>query len=236
MRDLLIITPTRGRPGPAQRLIDAVAATATQATDLIFAIDDDDDSYTGLRFPENRRIAIARGPRATCGQWTNRIAALHGEGYRALASFGDDHLPRTHGWDSVLLDAIDASGGCGIAYGDDIGQGKNLPTAPVISTEIVAALGWMFLPTIVHFFADNAWLDLGREAGCLMYMPDVVIEHLHWTRSASPKDATYEDARGAWPADELAYRQWRHSGLPGDVAKIRALRSARFEHGIRERM
>ena len=32
-----------------------------------------------------------------------------------------------------MLAALDDMGGTGIVYGDDIGQGVNLPTAPVIS-------------------------------------------------------------------------------------------------------
>jgi len=228
MRDLLIITPTRGRPASAQRLADAVAATCTAQTDLILAIDDDDDSYADLK---PGAAKVIRGPRATCAEWTNRIAAAAGSEYRALASFGDDHLPggkdQVPGWDTALLAAIDAGGGCGIAYGNDIGQGIDLPTAPVISSAIVAALGWMFLPACVRVFHDNAWLDLGREAGCLYYLPGVIIEHLHWTRGASPRDQTYEDARGTWAADEAAYHAWRRSptGMAADVDRIREIRA-----------
>ena len=42
MRDLLVITPSRGRPDGMKRLAHAVAATAQAETDLIFAVDDDD--------------------------------------------------------------------------------------------------------------------------------------------------------------------------------------------------
>jgi hypothetical protein len=49
---------------------------------------------------------------------------------RYLASLGDDHRPRTKGWDRRLIDAIESLGGApGIAYGDDKLQGAALPTA-----------------------------------------------------------------------------------------------------------
>ena len=233
MGDLLIITPTRQRPGNAARLAGAVAATCTAQTDLIFAIDDDDGSYADVNLGAAK---VIRGPRATCGQWTNLIARACAGEYRALASLGDDHLPRTHGWDSALLAAIDAMGGTGIAYGDDIGQGKNLPTAPVISSGIIAALGYFFLPALAQFFADNVWLDLGREAGCLAYLPDVTVEHLHYTRGAAPHDQVYEEARDAWMPDQAAYWAWQRAddGLRADVAKIRELRDKNTERTIKE--
>ena len=221
MRDLLIITPTRGRPHNAKRLADAVDATCTADTELVFTVDDDDESYDDVFID----AVMVYGPRKTCPAWSNEIAASMGSGYRAVASLGDDHLPRTKGWDTLMLAALDDMGGTGIVYGDDIGQGVNLPTAPVISSDIPAALGWLFLPSARHLFCDNVWLDLGREAGCLRYVPEVIIEHLHYSRGASPHDQTYEETRGTWPHDEAAYHAWQRTGMTADVDKILKLRS-----------
>ena len=221
MRDLLIITPTRGRPGSAQRLAFAVLATATAATDLILAIDDDDPSYDDLAAGE--RLMLIRGPRMTCPAWTNKVAGFMGDQYRALASLGDDHVPLTPGWDTLMLDAIAGMGGTGIAYGDDGLQHENLPTAPVISSDIPAVLGWMMLPACWHLFCDNVWLDLGRAAGCLRYLPQVAIRHLHYTSGLSPLDATYAEAAPSWAPDEAAYHAWRRDEMAADVEKIRKL-------------
>ena len=221
MRDLLVITPTRGRPESAKRLADAVLATATAQTDLIFAVDQDDASYDSVSV--HWKPGWVYGPRKTCAAWTNEVAARYGKDYRALASLGDDHVPGTPGWDSALLAAIDEMGGTGIAYGDDGLQGEFLPTAPVISSDIVAALGWMFYPPIVHVFADNVWLDLGRGAGCLRYVPEVKISHLHYTAGLSRHDQTYADRDPFWAQDEAAYHAWQRDQMAADVAKVRAL-------------
>ena len=222
MRDLLIITPTRGRPTGALRLAKAVAETCTAQTDLAFAIDDGDTSYHGTGVGWAASNIVVRGPRKTCTEWSNKIAKDLGSGYRAVASIGDDHLPRTHGWDTTMLTALDDMGGTGIVYGNDIGMGERLPTAAVISSDIPAALGWLMLPACQHLFVDNAWLDLGAR-----YLPDVIIEHLHYSRGASPYDQTYADSRGTWQHDKAAYNAWRRSpdGMAADVDKIRALRA-----------
>jgi hypothetical protein len=221
VRDLLIITPTRGRPEGAQRLIDAVAATATARTDLILAVDNDDASYGGL----TGRFSSTRGPRATCGAWTNKVAAELSSGYRAVASIVDDHEPLTPGWDSMLLDAIDEMGGTGIAYGDDTNH-YNVPTAVVISTDIVAALGWVFQPTMSHYYADLVWKDIAEDS-CLAYLPHVVIKHYNPTFSSAPMDDTYAQARTRYGEDGEAYDKWCEGSRRADTDKVRALHRAR---------
>jgi hypothetical protein len=230
VRDLLIITPTR-RPGSARRLAEAAQATCTAVTDLILAVDDDDTGFDGYSPPPG--VIVARGPHGTPGQWTNRIAAAFTGQYRAYASLGDDHLPRTPGWDTLLLDAIDAMGGTGIAYGNDLLQGELLPTAPVITADITTALGWMFLPACQRFFCDNVWLDLGRETGLIRYVPQVTVEHLHYAGGKAPFDAVYEAAAPSWAHDEAAYHQWRSTGLAGDADAIRKLRAPAGRAGAR---
>lgn len=225
MRDLLIVTPTRQRPDSARRLAAAVRDTATAGTVLMLAVDDDDPSYgDGVEGAE-----IIRGPRRSCVQWSNLIAAEHGPGYRAVASLGDDHVPETPGWDTALLAAIDAMGGTGIAYGDDALQGQNLPTAPVVSSDIVAALGWLFLPQMRHFFCDNAWKDIAQGAGCLAWLPGVVVRHLHCCNGTAPHDAVYASEEPAMEPDRATYEAWRDhpDGMAADVAKVRALMAAR---------
>lgn len=221
MRDLLIITPTRGRAASAQRLIDAVAATATAATDLILAVDRDDVStYAGL----TGEFTLISGPRKTCPEWSNQVAVEYAPRYRALASLGDDHVPETPGWDTALLAALDSMGGTGIAYGDDTLQHDKLPTAPVVSSDIVQALGWLFLPGLLHYYPDDVWRDLAAGAGCLAYVPDVTIRHLHYTFGTAVRDETYAHREATWAPDEAAYRAWRRDQMPADVAAVRSLR------------
>jgi hypothetical protein len=225
MRDVLIICPTRHRPEQAQRLIASVASTATARTDLVFAIDDDDDSYGGKLHYAGFTDVVC-GPRQTCIQWTNQIALERMERYRVLASLGDDHIPLTTGWDTALLGAIADMGGTGISYGDDLFQHEKLPTAPAVSSDIVAALGWMMYPKLWHFYADDIWKDIAARAGCLRYVPNVVIQHLHWSSGIAEHDMTYQDADDAWPHDQVAYENWVQNEMAADVEKVRALRTA----------
>jgi hypothetical protein len=221
MRDLLVITPTRGRLAGATRLRDAIRETCTTDTQLVLGVDDDDPSYEDADLD----CWIYRGPRRSCAGWTNNIAQTCAADFRYLASLSDDHVPLTPGWDSLLIAAIEDMGGTGIAYGNDLLQGQSLPTAPVMSADIVQALGWMFFPGTTRLFADNAWKDVASAAGCLAYLPDVVIRHLHYAAGLAPRDQTAIDGEAPWAHDEAAYHEWRRDRMTGDVEQIRVLRA-----------
>jgi hypothetical protein len=246
VKDLLVITPSRGRPERLREMLDACLALSRADTDIVVGCDDDDlDGYRELeaRYPGHGRVRWFGGPRTGLAGWTNRLAAYYtraGEDgdanlprYRAFASFGDDHIPRTEGWDEALLEAIGRMGGIGIAYGNDLFMGPNLPTAAVISAEIVSALGWMCEPSLHHMYVDNVWADIGQAAGCLAYVPDVVIEHVHFRAGKTPVDQVYATAESWTEADKAAYLRWREQGMNRDVMRVRLRKAMRGLQGAR---
>ena len=239
VRDLCVIVPTRGRPGNAGRLIAAVAETATARTDIVFAVDDDDPFLGEYRRieqecrdgchqtgPEEPGAAGFRfGPRRSLSAWTNEIAGTMAGRYRALASMGDDHVPQTKGWDTELLTAIEAAGGVGFAYPNDLVR-DDIPEAVVVSSEIVTALGWMCEPSLSHYFVDNVWAVLGKQAGCIAYCPDVIVEHVHpGRRDDVAADQTYRENVRRISPDEAAYQQWREQRMAADIATVRTVRA-----------
>jgi len=225
-RDLLVIVPSRGRPANVARLIRALGQTMESGGELALGLDDDDPTLpqtraaiAGAPFP----VSVRTGQRDTWAGWTNGIACGAAETFRALCSLGDDHVPATSGWDTRLIDAIDKAGGTGFAYGNDLLQAYRLPTAIMVSSDIVRALGWLCQPSLKHYFADDVWKALGEGAGCLSYLPGVIIEHRHRSKTGH-SDVTYAQAQAHWHADRAAYDSWRAAGMAADVRKITALR------------
>lgn len=227
MKDLLVITPSRLRAARLREMVTATLELSAAQTDIAVCVDEDDperDAYADICWERRPRVTWHCGPRQSLAGWTNVIASSGARKYRALASLGDDHLPRTPGWDSLLLAAIDAMGGTGIAYGDDGIFREGLPTAPVISSDIVRALGWMCLPDCRHMAVDLAWKDLGLGAGCLAYVPEVSIEHVHPCAGKAAWDQTYATSEAGKEEDRAAWERWRETRMADDVARIRALR------------
>jgi SAM-dependent methyltransferase len=236
MADLVVIVPSRGRPQAARELAQAFASYCTADTRLVFAVDEDDPalpeysdlprSWAGCSRPAVS-VGIAEAP-STMVKTLNAAAASElrlDEPPFAIGFMGDDHRPRTAGWDQAYLDALRELG-TGIVYGDDGLQGENLPTQVAMTSDIVRALGWMALPGLKHLFVDNVWKALGAAADCLRYLPDVLVEHMHPFAGKAEFDDGYARVNSAEIAghDQDVYERWLRTDAAGDVAKIRALR------------
>jgi hypothetical protein len=231
MSDMLVIVPSRGRPHYAARLVEAVHRTRRAVTHVHVAVDEDDPAL-----PEYRKAmrCLADGDQFETGEpaglaeWTNRVAVRAAGEYRVLASLGDDMVPRTPGWDAALIRAIDGMGGTGFAY-PWTGTREDIPECVAVSSDIVAALGWMCEPSLKHFWVDNVWADLGRGAGCLRLLRAVAVDHHRALMGKAPADATARSAAKKIPADEAAYQQWRAERMADDIAVVRALRERRLQ-------
>lgn len=220
--ELTVIVPSRGRPGNIRRLIQAFAETCTADTQLHVVVDLDDpelDAYLAIDQPTFMLLSV-QGKHRGLGPVLNAAAIVAAEHHRVVGNAGDDHLPRTHGWDSRILEALT---GPGVAYGDDLLQGAALPTAAFVTSDLVRCLGWYCPPGLRHLFVDNAWKTLG-EATSLHYLPDVVIEHLHPHCGKADSDAGYEEANSAdaITADSNAWLAYLLNDWPADLARLRA--------------
>jgi hypothetical protein len=225
--ELLVIVPSRGRPHNVARLVEGWAATASPGgrAHLLVAVDDDDpakleylQAVMGVGF-----AWLEAGPRQGLGATLNRYATRHAPGYAAVGFMGDDHLPRTVGWDTLVLGAL-AKLGAGLVYGDDRLQGPALPTAVFMSSCVVDALGWLAPPPLQHLYLDSYWLALGRRLGRITYLPEVVIEHLHPVAGKAPSDEGYARVNRPeqYAADQAAWQAWAIEHLDADAHRVRA--------------
>jgi hypothetical protein len=228
--DLTVIVPSRSRPDNAAELAQAFADTCTAATELNFSIDNSDPD------PKAYVDAIRSGPRAgpvwvVGADNANMVEALNWAAIDAakvsfaVGFMGDDHRPRTKGWDERYLEAL-RDMGTGIVYGNDLLQHEKLPTQCAMTADIIRTLGYMSPPGLVHMYVDDAWLILGRTAGCIRYLPDVVVEHLHPYAGKAEWDDGYRrvNAAAVFSRDRVALARWQATELPDAARKIRTLR------------
>lgn len=143
-----------------------------------------------------------------------------GEEPAGFMFMGDDHRPRTPGWDRMIVEALQRYD---IAYGNDLFQGPNLPTQYAIRTPVVKALGWMSPPAFRHLYVDNAILDMGRALNSIAYLPDVVIEHMHPAAGKGELDEHYTRANSNDSVDRETYMRWRRDELAETVIRVRAM-------------
>jgi hypothetical protein len=228
MPDLVVVVPSRGRPKAVAELAQQCAKTCTADTVLLVVVDTDDPTLPEYQAPDGTQVFFTWAPPDS-----GHVGAINWGAERALEDFhpfaigklDDDHRPRSKGWDADLLAALRELR-TGIAYANDLLQGQNLPTAPVITADIIQALGFMAPPVLRHLYCDNFWRDLGEQADCLRYLPAAVVEHMHPIAGKAPMDDGYRRANAPeqFSTDGAAYETYKREGLAGDVAKVRALR------------
>jgi len=222
MTDLVVVVPSRGRPEKARALTQVFRDTCTADTKLVLSLDSDDPTRTD--YPID--VAAYIGPNRSMVEALNEAVTAYAPSMSFAVGFmGDDHCPRTYGWDQAYLDALHEMG-TGIVYGNDLLQGERLPTQCAMTVDIVQALGFMAPPTLTHLAVDNFWVDLGRAADCIRYLPDVIVEHRHPVAGKAAWDAGYlrVNSEEMYRRDLSEFDRWKRNEMPAAVAKVRALR------------
>lgn len=235
MPDLVVIVPSRQRPHTVAELAEAFAVTCDTDTRLIVAVDADDPTVGDYRRAADELttraglVGVLIQPTSSMVEALNAAASVvvHSAvpAPRALAFMGDDHRPRTAGWDVAYLTALGALPG--IVYGNDRLQGARLPTQFALSADVVRRLGHMAPPALTHLYVDNYWRDIGRAAGCITYLPDVVVEHVHPLAGTAEWDEGYQrvNDRAMYRRDEAAYRAYMAEHRDRDVLALRTVRA-----------
>lgn len=223
--DMLFIVPSRGRPENIQRLFNVWPRNA----DILVAVDEDDpklDGYLALQLPSPLTMEVCEivGPRRRLGGILNELARRLAPYYQYIGFMGDDHLPRTKWWVeefSQELNSLQA----GIVYGNDLLQGDRLPTAAVMTSNIIQTLGYMSPPVLTHMYIDDAWLAWGRGIDSITYMPEVIIEHIHPAANKTVQDAGYLEANSHMDSDRIQWENYVNTGLlEQDIEKLRRLK------------
>jgi hypothetical protein len=228
---MLVIVPSRGRPGNIRHLIDSWQATDAHAT-LVVAVDNDDptlESYQKIDEHTTDQFQLVVGPRLRMAGTLNAVAMSRimraGTLDTDIIGFmGDDHRPRTTQWDATVEDVFRQWPHC-VVYGNDLLQGMNLPTQVFMSAGIIKTLGYMVPPGFTHLFLDNTWKAWGQSMNRLVYLHDTVIEHMHPVAGKSAWDARYEEVNAGqmYADDEVAFKRYVAGSLHDDAEKLRSL-------------
>jgi hypothetical protein len=203
MRNLVVLVPSRNRPENIAELIKSFDETETES-DLIVIVDDDEpqmDAYLQLGCD----VLMVKKQGKGMAKPLNFAARHYAHKYRHFAFLGDDHRPRTKNWDVTFINKLDELG-TGLVYGDDLLQGENLATAVAMTGNIVKELGGMVPPDMIHLYLDNFWMTLGKDLNALIYLPKVILEHMHPIAGKAPMDQGYTDVNApeVYSADKAA--------------------------------
>jgi len=165
-------------------------------------------------------VICLRGPRQRLAGWANQLATVALEdGAEILGFLGDDHRPRTAGWDLQVVGAFTQMSS-GLVYCADGLQNERLPTAPFWSADVIRALGFFYPPKQVHLYADDYWLRLACDLGRRYYLGGVLIEHCHPSAGKAVYDDTYRENDTWYEHDRRAFEAFVREEHPACLARV----------------
>lgn len=188
MAVILSSCSSRERPELCKRMIDSFLKTIACDTFLFVYVDEEDPKaldYYSLSAEYGDGIEFEFGPHKTLIEVLNRGP----EKYPVMDYYhevNDDHVFRTHGWDYDLSVAIGER--LGISYP----KLEHLPSSIMMSGDLVRRLGYFAYPAFTHSWVDNFFKELGEALGHMVEVPEVWIEHCHWSFGKSEIDANYK--------------------------------------------
>ena len=215
MSRILLIVPTKGRPEKHLEFYESFKDNSTD-TDLIFVL-----SLGDIQYPRIPGVKYETVDSPTMSGKLNTTAVKYANDYDYIAFMGDDVRIRTEAWDAKMLQEISSIPNV-IAYGNDLYQGEELPTAVLMDTNIIKTLGFMSPPEFRHLYIDNYWKSLGTKLSSLKYFSEIILEHLHFTIGKAVEDNTYKESSSseAFLHDRQAYHNYIANKLNSDVNKL----------------
>lgn len=216
------ILPTKGRPNWLRRFF--AAAEATRMTEPLVVCHDDEDDYE-ITYPKNV-IQVYKMKCPDLQSVFNEAFQLHPDAaYYGLLE--DDVVPRTDCWDVKMKEAAGTWNGVCCRGGFGKNAGLKLET---VGGDFIRALGYLAPPKFKHYYHDSALSDLLYKMGLMIELPDVVMEHLHFS-AGFRYDATYSAAFGHWIEDKARYDEWKQKDYPATLERVHImLRKDQYDH------
>jgi len=197
MVKLSLLLPTRGRLGFVAKFLQSVILTAhhPQFVEVVLTIDQDDIESQAITCPPPlHMVKIVGSPGRPMGLMNQQCYEASSGQYVMLVN--DDVICRTNGWDTLIYKAYSRfSDNIALVYGNDLDQGSHVPTFPILSREACQAMGGLCPVSYLNLHIESHIFDIFKQLKRLrhdriVYLPDLVFEHLHHTLNKSVADQT----------------------------------------------
>ena len=191
-----LLLPTRGRAELLRRFLESVLARSERPdlVEVVIYADEDDPSSHGFQV-EGLEVRTIVGPRASMGDYNT--ACFERSRGDIVVLGNDDVVIQTRGWDRKLREMHSAmQDRVYLAYPNDLFKGRGLSAFPILSRAACQMLGEPFPRAYRGAFIDYHLLDIfkrleRRGHPRLIYLEDVVFEHMHYRSGKGDFDEIY---------------------------------------------
>lgn len=202
--NISLLLPTRGRPAMLERLFASLVRTTADLTDLevVLYLDSDDHGSQSVSHPSLSLVKLIGQPGQTMGFMNG--ACYEASRGRYVMLINDDVIFRTAGWDRRVIESFHQfPDDVALVYGNDLDQGKAVPTFPTVSRRVCNVLGEICPRGYRNLHIESHLFDIFRQLARLghnriVYLEDVVFEHMHPVVGKAEIADTYvkKDKRG----------------------------------------
>jgi ABC-type polysaccharide/polyol phosphate transport system ATPase subunit len=191
-----LLLPTRGRSELLRRFLESVLARSERPdlVEVVVYADEDDPSSHGFKV-EGLEVRTLVGPRASMGDYN--MACFEGSRGEIVVLGNDDVVIQTRGWDRKVREMHAAmQDRVYLAYPNDLFKGRGLSAFPILSRAACQLLGEPFPRAYRGAFIDYHLLDIFKRLerhghSRLIYLEDVVFEHMHYRTGKGDFDEIY---------------------------------------------
>ena len=196
MVDLSLLLPTRKRRALVERLLQSLSETSSkpECLEVVLYLDSDDKESQLISHPSFSLIPIVGDPGQSMGRMNGQCYnASHG---RYIMLINDDALFRSRSWDARVIAAFASfPDGVALVYGNDLDQGKSVPTFPILSRTVCDIVGGVCPEGYQNLHIESHIFDVFRQLKRLghnrvVYLDDVIIEHMHHSLGKGEADQT----------------------------------------------
>lgn len=223
-----ILCPTRGRPQNVSRLVDSIEKTSTIMPEIVFYVDEDDDSFPQVfTSPE---IKVVRGPRIIMSEmWNKCVEASTGE---ILMMGGDDLIFRTKGWDDQVRRAFASfPDRLVFVHGEDCYWHEKFGTHGFLHRNWVKEVGYLCPPHYASDYNDSHVNEVANYINRRVFLP-FVTEHMHPVWGKGEWDKTHKERlerQAAQKSEELFLSKAWERKRDADILR-RAIQN--YEQGV----
>ncbi len=219
----LWLIPTRLRSEHIADHAESLRRTLTGLGDVMYLIDGDHENESKY-FHNTLPYLCHTGPWRGLSATLNLYATTWAQRYTSIGFMGDDHYPRTVGFDAAFHFALKDNPNS-VVYGMD-GAYTSIPTYWAMSSSIIRNIGQMVPNVLRHNYIDNYVQDLAVGADALIRLESILVEHMHPLWGKAETDPSYElsSYHHSRLADQMNYEEYKRVQLPVDIILLRRLR------------
>jgi len=216
---------TRKRHLLFQRMYDSALATAKYPDLIEMSVYVDNDDIATQEYLKTMKgdIKITIGERITLSDMLN--VAYKKATADIILCGSDDLIFRTKDWDERVINVFNQSKDKLIlVFPDDLILRNSLASFFFLHRRWIETLGYVLPP---YYSCDmcDVWMDeISKMIGRRIYLPDVIIEHMHYRVGKSEFDETYAEGKARGERDDV----WKlyYSHLDKRLTDVEKLRKA----------